>query len=132
MHLDVEREIVLPADREEVWSALTQPDELAQWFGADAEVDLCPGGTIVFHRDDEEVIATVEEVEPTERLAFRWHSAGRLSRVLLVLDPVPEGTRLTVTELEVADVVAAPALFVQPWAGGAGPFVGQARSLVGV
>ena len=40
----IRKEIVLPADREEVWAALTDPRRLEDWFANDVELDLRPGG----------------------------------------------------------------------------------------
>ncbi len=39
----IRREIVLPAPREDVWDALTDPDRLAEWFANDVDFDLRPG-----------------------------------------------------------------------------------------
>src|SRR5439155_475069 len=40
----IRREIVLPAPREEVWEALTEPERLADWFANDVDLDLRPRG----------------------------------------------------------------------------------------
>ena len=44
----IRREIVLPAPREEVWEALTDPERLADWFANDVDFDLRPGGGASF------------------------------------------------------------------------------------
>ena len=36
----ITREVTVDAPPDVVWDALTDPGELAAWFGADAEVDL--------------------------------------------------------------------------------------------
>src|SRR4051794_33882831 len=67
----IERVVVLPANREDVWDALTQPEHLANWFGPCEELDLQPGGTALFVGDDGEPrLAVVEVVEPPRRFAF--------------------------------------------------------------
>jgi uncharacterized protein YndB with AHSA1/START domain len=92
----VYREIVLPADRDEVWEALTNPEELAAWFANDVELDLRPGGDVVFRwSNGEERHATVTEVEEGERLAFEWDDDGEVAFTLADDDA---GTLLTVEE----------------------------------
>ena len=44
----IRKEILLPANRSEVWSALTDPKELERWFANDVELDLRPGGAATF------------------------------------------------------------------------------------
>src|SRR5262245_268924 len=69
--MDVEREILLDAPPEEVWEALTDPEQLEEWFANDVEFDLERGG--VFRWDDGETRhAVVEEAVPERRLALRW------------------------------------------------------------
>jgi uncharacterized protein YndB with AHSA1/START domain len=105
----VEREITLPAPPDAVWPALAQPDELSAWFGADAELDVRPGGCGVFRwPDGTERPVVVEEVEAGRKLAFRWLPFLRTpegevvtvpsTRVEITLEPVPEGTRVRVVE----------------------------------
>jgi uncharacterized protein YndB with AHSA1/START domain len=92
----IHKEIVLPADRDEVWEALTNPDELAEWFANDVELDLRPGGGAIFRwSNGEERRATVTEVEPGERLAFEWEDDGEVAFTLADDDG---GTLLTVEE----------------------------------
>lgn len=93
--MEVTREIVLPAECDEVWSALTESERLEEWFANDVELDAVPGGEGVFRWDDgEERHARVEEVEPGRRFAFTWDD----SRVAIELEPVEAGTRVVVTE----------------------------------
>ena len=102
----IEREVTLPVDPDEAWTAITDPAELEAWFADEVcELDLRPGGRAAFRWEEGEREAVVEEVEPGRRLAFRWDrsdavpaQAGPGTRVELVLEPVPDGTRLVVTE----------------------------------
>ena len=94
--MEVTREVVFPAPREEVWEALTEPERLEEWFANDVELDPQPGGTGVFRWDDgEERHAVVREIEPGERLVLDWDDQGE---VAFTLEEVPEGTRLLVRE----------------------------------
>jgi uncharacterized protein YndB with AHSA1/START domain len=106
---DVEREITIPAAPAEVWPAVTESDELSSWFGAEVELEAQPGGRGVFRwPDGAERHVVVEDVEPERRLAFRWLPFQRTgdgdtvpvpsTRVEIILDPVPDGTRVRVIE----------------------------------
>jgi uncharacterized protein YndB with AHSA1/START domain len=91
---------VFEVSREELWSALTDPARLAEWFANDVSFDARQGGAGVFRWDDgEERRARVLDVVEEERLAFTWaDEAGVRSTVELELEEVEAGTRLTVTE----------------------------------
>jgi uncharacterized protein YndB with AHSA1/START domain len=94
--VEVTREIVFPASPDEVWEALTDPDELEQWFANDVELDPRPGGAGVFRWDDgEERSATVVVADPGERLVLDWDEEGEVE---FVLEEVEDGTRLLVRE----------------------------------
>jgi uncharacterized protein YndB with AHSA1/START domain len=120
------RNVELDATPAQVWRAITRPEQLAAWFGADAEVDPTPGGTVRFRwPDGEERRGVVEVAEAPRRFAFRWRTivrrgrsveVGNVSRVQFVLEPIPGGgTRLRVSEEPgiigadaIADVSARP------------------------
>ena len=94
--MEVTREIVFPAPPDEVWEALTDPEQLEEWFANDVELDAREGGEGVFRWDDgEERHATVVEAAPGERLVLDWDEEGT---VVLTLEEVEEGTRLRVRE----------------------------------
>ena len=93
--MEVTREVVFEAPVEDVWSALTEPERLREWFANDVELELEPGGEGLFRWDDgEERSAVVVDVEPERRFAFTWDG----SRVCIELDAVAGGTRVVVTE----------------------------------
>jgi len=76
----IRKEIVLPAPREDVWEALTEPERLEDWFANDVDLDLRPGGGASFRwSNGEERHAIVTEVEPERRLAFEWDDEGKSS-----------------------------------------------------
>jgi len=65
VELNIERDVVFPADPAEVWEALTEPERLEEWFATEVELDLQPGGAGVFRWGDcDERHATVREAEP--------------------------------------------------------------------
>ena len=98
--MEVAREVVLPAEPDEVWEALTDPERLGEWFANDVELDPRPGGEGVFRWDDGEVrVARVEEVVPGERFGFRWSDRdGGESLVTIDLEAADGATRLRVVE----------------------------------
>jgi uncharacterized protein YndB with AHSA1/START domain len=94
--MEVTREIVFPVPPDEVWEALTDPEQLEEWFANDVELDPREGGEGVFRWDDgEERHATVVEATPSERLVLDWDDEGTVE---LTLEEVEEGTRLLVRE----------------------------------
>jgi uncharacterized protein YndB with AHSA1/START domain len=105
----VEREVTVAAPPEDVWSAVTDSDEISAWFGAEVDLEVRRGGRGVFRwPDGVERQAVVEEVERLRKLAFRWLPFQRTAdgetvtlpstRVEITLDEVPEGTRVRVVE----------------------------------
>jgi len=98
--MEVTREIELDAPPDEVWRALTDADELEQWFANEVELEPEVGGEGVFRWDDgDERHAVVEEVEPERRFAFTWDD----SRVVIELEEIPTGTRVVVVESPAAE-----------------------------
>jgi len=92
----IRREIVLPARREDVWEALTEPERLEDWFANEVDLDVRPGGGASFRwSNGEERHATVVEATPSERLVLDWDDEGTVE---LTLEKVEEGTRLLVRE----------------------------------
>jgi uncharacterized protein YndB with AHSA1/START domain len=102
--VEVEREVFLDAPPAEVWEALTDEEQLEDWFANDVEFDLDRGG--VFRWDDGDVRhAVVEEVDAERRLAIRWWDPDGAdeSEVTFTLEEIPAGTRLVVTETASCD-----------------------------
>jgi uncharacterized protein YndB with AHSA1/START domain len=94
--MDVTREIEFEATPEEVWSAITEPEQLEQWFANEVELDARPGGHAAFRWDNgEERTAVVDEVDAVRRLGLRWDDGGT---VVLELEETLDGTRLIVVE----------------------------------
>jgi uncharacterized protein YndB with AHSA1/START domain len=122
--MEVHREIVVDAPLDDVWQALTDADELAEWFANDVELELRPGGRGRFEWNDGEVReARVQEIDPGRRLAFLWRKPDRTeSQVCWTLDETVDGTRVTVIESLPSDGPQACAEWgpaVELWAAGA-------------
>jgi uncharacterized protein YndB with AHSA1/START domain len=98
----IQREVLIPQPREQVWRALTDSTALAEWMfpndfvpsvGHHFAFQVPPNPKMNF--DGLVVRCEVLECEPPSRLAFSW-SAGELvdTRVSFRLEPDGEGTRL--------------------------------------
>jgi uncharacterized protein YndB with AHSA1/START domain len=99
----VVRSLVLDADRETVWKAISSDDGLAGWLAETASVDLRPGGEgVVGFAGGHERRLRVEQVESGSSIAFRWAPAATPdaeTRVELRLEDAADGsTRITVSE----------------------------------
>ncbi|SDN66402.1 SRPBCC family protein [Allokutzneria albata] len=102
----IERELVINAPVARVWAAITEPDQIMKWLGDFAEIDLRPGGRMVFGWSAHgRFNAVIDEVEPTSRLVYRWSSEdgaevtdGNSTRVEYSLAAEGAGTRLRLVE----------------------------------
>lgn len=99
----VERQITLPAAKNEVWELLTSPAELARWLGDDVVLDPTPGADgHVVERDGTRHALVVDEVDPGRRLAWHWwpdaEPTAAPSRVEITLVPTDHGTTVRVVE----------------------------------
>ena len=96
--MEVTREIVFPESPETVWEALTEPDQLEQWFATEVEIDARPGGGARFRwANGEQRSAIVRDSEPGRRLVLDWEDEEP-GAVELTLEEVEAGTKLTVRE----------------------------------
>lgn len=106
----IEREVLIDAPVERVWSLVTEAEHIGRWFGdAGAEVDLRPGGAMVMRWSEHGTSrARVEVVEPPRRFAYRWAPfshplgeepvEGNSTLVEFTLAPDGDGTLLKVRE----------------------------------
>lgn len=108
----IEREIVIDAPIEVVWSAVTEPEHISGWFSDSADVDLRPGGRAVLHWNDFGTVqGRVERVEPPHFFSFRWAvdpgrdiHEGNSTLVEFSLRAEQGSTRLTVVETGFQDL----------------------------
>lgn len=120
----IEKKIVLNATRDRVWRAISDSRRFGIWFGVEFDGPFVEGeplsGRIVPTKVDSEVAKLqepaagmkfsflVEQIEPMERLSFRWHpfaidpeydySKEPTTRVVFELVTVDSGILLTITE----------------------------------
>ena len=91
----VNREIVLPVDRERAWELITEPAELEEWLAEEVEFSPEEDAEVRVAWDDgDSREGVVEEVADGERIVFTWGD----SRVEWILEDHPAGTRFLVTE----------------------------------
>ena len=80
MHVpdSITKELTLSAPKDQVWRALTDPEQLVRWFPTEAaDVDLRPGGTVRFVWESSRDEGVIDEVTPNARLVFRWRARTR-------------------------------------------------------
>ena len=102
----IEREIVIDAPVEVVWSIVTEPEHISGWFSDSADLDLRPGGRAVLHWNDYGTVqGRVERVERPHFFSFRWAvdpgrdvDEGNSTLVEFSLRAEHDSTRLTVVE----------------------------------
>jgi uncharacterized protein YndB with AHSA1/START domain len=102
----VGREVTIAAPIDAVWRALTDPTDLAVWFGAEVAIDVRRGGSVrIRFPDGTERRGIVVELDAPHRLAFRWRTVrtGRpptadATVVAFELRPDGDATRVVVTE----------------------------------
>lgn len=105
----IEREVMIEAPMETVWSVVTEPEYIARWFSESVVIDLRPGGDLLLgFGGDATATGMVERVERPHLFSFRWVSpepgrdmaaaAGHSTLVEFLLSAQGEGTLLRVVE----------------------------------
>lgn len=105
--------IELKAPLSRVWRALADHDEFGEWFRVKLDGPFRPGavstGKMTYPGYEHYPwLAVVERMEHERLLSFKWHdfdgksdidvSKQPTTLVEFRLEPIPEGTRLTITE----------------------------------
>jgi uncharacterized protein YndB with AHSA1/START domain len=107
----IERDVILDVPPEIAYELLTSPTHIVQWWCDEADIEPRPGSTGALtwgSRATNQAVSvdvTVHEAVPGERFSFYWAApagerATAENAVLLTfqLDPIDDGTRVTVTE----------------------------------
>jgi len=103
----VVREVVLRAERDAVWSALTEGGRMSEWFGGTVAIDPRVRGRVSVAEPSGDVRegVVVGLLHPI-RLVIEWAAAPDhakpASRVEFTLEEVDGGTRLTVVERSIS------------------------------
>lgn len=78
------------ATAEELWAALTDPEQLPGWLAHASRFELEPGGAVELRFEDTDVArGTVQELEPGRVLAFTWRSSEDPAESLVRVEVVP-------------------------------------------
>jgi len=99
-------EVTIAASPEEVWDALTKPEQTRQYFyGSEYETTWEPGSSYLGRTQDgtrKFVQGELLEVDPSRRLSMTWSSlwdeeasGEEPSRVTWELEPAGDGTKVT-------------------------------------
>jgi uncharacterized protein YndB with AHSA1/START domain len=101
----IERTVEIAHPPAAVWAALTTAEGWSSWFGTKAGIDLRPGGSAWITGDSGNTYQMrVERVQEPTVFAYTWRIHGlpeddpRRTYVEFTLEPVGDGTRLTVVE----------------------------------
>jgi uncharacterized protein YndB with AHSA1/START domain len=102
----IEREILIDAPLEVVWSVLTEPEHVSGWFSDSADIDLRPGGQAILTWEEHDTVHwRVERVDPPTFFSVHWVRApgselreGNSTLVEFSLSAEGDGTRLRVVE----------------------------------
>jgi uncharacterized protein YndB with AHSA1/START domain len=110
----IQKEIVLNAPLSRVWQAISNAQEFGEWFKVDMTGVTFEAGKPAlgkmtypgFEGHPFEIV--VDRMEPERLFSFRWHPYGidqdydysgePMTLIEFVLEEVPDGTKLTVTE----------------------------------
>jgi uncharacterized protein YndB with AHSA1/START domain len=73
----IEQELLIAADPDAVWKALTEGDEIMRWFAIDARSDPRPGGVVQLRWNENNAYEDCEIVEwdPQSRLTLTWRTS---------------------------------------------------------
>lgn len=107
----------IKAEPAKVWAAITRPEQMMRWWGPDAGptlnvvADVRPGGrfSVVFrlmNGEEHNPTGIYQEVIPEKKLVFTWELQGAAepdTLVTFLLEPVDDGTRLTLTHEHLPD-----------------------------
>ena len=89
------RELEVPCSVEEAWMHVTDPT----WLGDEGELHANTGAEGWVTSDGDTHYLVVEEADEAHRLVYRWASfSDEPSRVEIELEPVPTGTRISISE----------------------------------
>ncbi len=86
----VAHEVVLPCDPDVAWELLTDPDARREWLGEEWT----------------ERSSVVDREEEGRYLSWWWEDGEHGAHVEVLLDPVVEGTRVTVVETPITAPMA--------------------------
>lgn len=103
----VTRSILLAVPVERAWAVIGDGVRLGSWLGIAVAFDIREGASGTAAGADGIRAVRVDAVDSAERLVWTWwplESDDPPSRVELLLEPIGDGARVTVTETVLADL----------------------------
>lgn len=99
----IERDTLIAASQDRVWSLVTEP---GFWVGPTGATAAPGQTTVAHHYEYGDFPVQVETIEPKRYISYRWASAysgedlreGITTLIEFTLTPEPDGTRLRVVE----------------------------------
>jgi len=113
----VEVSVIVPAAAEQVWTALTQPDVVGQWFG-NLSGPLEPGGSCRLDFGDGDFFEITDVVlRPPYRLSYAWRflGTGPKNAISWVIEPQGDNCRVVVTDAEPSRTPEGVAELTEGW-----------------
>jgi uncharacterized protein YndB with AHSA1/START domain len=101
--LVVERTIWIGVPRERVWQAITNSEQLQQWWGDYWEITaLQVGATVKFGEPDDFMLASIQVLDAPRQFTILWPPQPQYHSIEMtttfMLEEENGGTRVTVTE----------------------------------
>lgn len=103
--LAVERTIWIAAPRERVWQAITDAEQIMQWWSGDDHWEIPTlevGATVKFGDPDDLMTAIIEVLDPPRQFTLKWPPQPGYHFIEMhmtyFLEEENGGTRVTVTE----------------------------------
>lgn len=104
MTMKAERSLVIAAEQDRVWRAITEAAQISQWFDGSMQWEFvaAAGETMTFRYNGDIIgYGRVVTVEPQQQFAFRWTPEPGIpieSLVTFGLEAVNDGTLVTISE----------------------------------
>jgi uncharacterized protein YndB with AHSA1/START domain len=112
----VEREVVIGARAETIFSFFTDPEKMMRWMGIEVELEPVPGGSYRVNVNGRDIArGEYREIEPPHRvvMTWGWEAEGNpvppgSSTVEVTLTPEGEGTRVRLRHLDLPEGAQEP------------------------
>lgn len=94
----IEQAITIDKSVGATWDLITDPIALGEWMGGTLEINLKPGGRLIFRTEDRIQRGEITELDPGARLAWTWSDGPEESLVTIEIDGDDNNTTVWVTE----------------------------------
>jgi uncharacterized protein YndB with AHSA1/START domain len=92
-HASIRFERQLKASAEEVWAALTQPDPMSRWLGAEVRIQAEPGGAVQLRwPGGEQMTGSILRCIPPRLLEYSWKESAEEAESVVTFEVSPAGS----------------------------------------